>query len=133
MHIEKAGMGAVKIWGDKLAENKMEQVAKILGTSLNEVFMVYEPTYEIKCEAVIDYKGLRIKINNDWYYDCALLLHLLTGGVKVYELYYEDDYGEHYVDTFESKEEAEDKAEYIRDEYGNIPINIVSRRKNEKK
>ena len=42
-----------------------------------------------------------------------------------YELWYEDDYGEHYVDTFDSEAEAKDRAEYIRDEHGNVPVNIL--------
>ena len=41
-----------------------------------------------------------------------------------YEVWYEDDYGEHYYDTFNSLEEAEEAIQGIKDENGNVPTTI---------
>lgn len=43
----------------------------------------------------------------------------------MFELYFEDDFGEHYIGIFDNRDDAENEAEYIRDEYGNVSINIV--------
>lgn len=43
----------------------------------------------------------------------------------MFELWYEDDLGEHYYDTYDTEEEARDGAELLRDEYGNIHVTIM--------
>jgi len=45
--------------------------------------------------------------------------------IKKYELWYEDDYGEHYYDTFNSQKQAKEFIQTIKDECGNVPIYIV--------